>query len=66
MRNRLFAMSLTLALSSCLSPSSIQCPNGVVCPVGMKCAAKEQICINNACGNGIVDPGEVCDDGNNQ
>jgi cysteine-rich repeat protein len=35
------------------------------CAPGQECAAKQAVCINiGGCGNGVVDPGEVCDDGN--
>ena len=38
---------------------------GLRCKEGQECAANQAICINiGGCGNGIVDKGEVCDDGN--
>jgi cysteine-rich repeat protein len=40
------------------------CPGGRVCPPPLKCAARQDICIHDSCGNGTLDPGEVCDDGN--
>lgn len=35
------------------------------CPAGQTCAANQAVCIDiGGCGDGIVEPGEVCDDGN--
>jgi cysteine-rich repeat protein len=41
-----------------------KCSNGLRCPVGTICAANQDICIATPCGDGIVDIGEKCDDGN--
>src|SRR5690606_10705365 len=41
------------------------CPNtGLRCPSGTTCTADGEACTNNDCGNGIVEIGEACDDGN--
>ena len=45
-------------------PAARECASGIVCPAPLQCAAVQPVCISNDCGNGIVDPGEVCDDGN--
>jgi cysteine-rich repeat protein len=45
-------------------PGAIVCPTGIVCPDGTTCAAAQPVCIVNPCGNGRVDTGETCDDGN--
>ncbi len=45
-------------------PGAIVCPTGIVCPDGTTCAAAQPVCIVNPCGNGRVEPGETCDDGN--
>ena len=38
---------------------------GLRCPAGQECAANQAVCIAiGSCGNGILDSGEVCDDGN--
>ncbi|HUH05112.1 MAG TPA: DUF4215 domain-containing protein, partial [Kofleriaceae bacterium] len=50
--------------SSCFDSDSIECANGLVCPEGTQCAADQAVCITDDCGNGVLDPGEVCDDGN--
>ncbi|MFE8598851.1 DUF4215 domain-containing protein [Archangium violaceum] len=35
-----------------------------VCPTGQKCASNQDICITTDCGDGTLQAGEVCDDGN--
>src|ERR1051325_2793318 len=56
---------LLLAVAACAShPQARECPSGIVCPAPLQCAAVQAVCITNDCGNGIVDPGEACDDGN--
>ncbi|HEX2688820.1 MAG TPA: hypothetical protein VHN14_19490 [Kofleriaceae bacterium] len=38
---------------------------GLICGPGQECAANQAVCIAiDGCGNGVVDKGEVCDDGN--
>ena len=37
---------------------------GIVCPAGMRCAAKQAACIEDDCGNGVLEGDEECDDGN--
>lgn len=56
-----------LALAGCLAPDASECPGGGVCPPGLACRmdGTEQVCVPPACGNGELDPGEGCDDGNN-
>ena len=51
-------------LSACFEPTSVQCPSGLFCPTGQKCAARQDVCIKTDCGDGIVQLGEACDDGN--
>ncbi|HEY1554446.1 MAG TPA: DUF4215 domain-containing protein [Kofleriaceae bacterium] len=54
-----------LALAGCATqPSSLTCSTGIVCPSPLKCAAVQAVCIENNCGDGTVDVGEACDDGN--
>ena len=49
------------------SPDAQLCPTtNIYCPSGTSCAAAQAVCIINNCGNGHIDPGEVCDDGNNK
>lgn len=50
--------------NSGLCAPAIACPTGIYCPVAMQCAAVQVVCIASSCGNGVVDPGEQCDDGN--
>lgn len=53
------------AMPGCLAPSSQVCPS-VVCPAPLRCAEQgEAVCVAPTCGNGRLDPGESCDDGNN-
>ncbi len=54
--------------AGCLHATSQLCSNGGVCPEGSQCTdtGAAQVCIRLTCGNGVIDPGEVCDDGNNQ
>lgn len=47
----------------CLEKVTV-CASGLVCPVGSVCAAEQDVCIHDGCGNGVLDRGEVCDDGN--
>ena len=69
--NRLFLASIVFVLvgiAGCASPNVEECgATGVFCPENTHCAAAQGICIPNAnlCGNAHLDPGEVCDDGNN-
>ena len=55
-----------LLVISCQISDSVTCETGRICPVGFSCAAAQDICIDNGCGDGIVDiqSGEQCDDGN--
>jgi cysteine-rich repeat protein len=59
---------IVATIAACSSPAATQCElSGVICPQGYHCVASVQpVCIKdtNQCGNGIVDRGEVCDDGN--
>ena len=61
----LASIGAAFVLAGCAShPSSTVCKTGIVCPSPLQCAAVQSICIENNCGNGIVDVGEDCDDGN--
>jgi cysteine-rich repeat protein len=42
------------------------CRSGIRCPPGAQCTADGSACITDDCGNGIIDPGEACDDGNSR
>ncbi len=56
---------LAVVLAACVDqPGAVECPTGIVCPAGASCAAAQPVCIVNPCGNGRVDQGETCDDGN--
>ncbi|MBA3393312.1 MAG: DUF4215 domain-containing protein [Deltaproteobacteria bacterium] len=52
-------------LAACAEePGAVECATGIICPSGTSCAAAQPVCIVNSCGNGRVDVGEQCDDGN--
>src|SRR5258707_11598859 len=59
-------------LAGCLHEASTTCGNGGVCPPGLLCVdtgkttTDGRICAAGTCGNARLDPGEVCDDGNNR
>jgi len=53
-------------LVGCQHVQSQYCADGAVCPPGSQCAEDSRVCILLTCGNGKVDPNEVCDDGNNR
>src|SRR5262245_60826724 len=53
--------------SGCFETTANECGGGGVCPQGLMCvtAGTDQLCVLPTCGNGRLDPGEPCDDGNN-
>jgi cysteine-rich repeat protein len=58
-------LAIAIAAAACVKqPSAQSCPTGIYCPAGMGCAANQAVCIVDLCGNGVLDPGEACDDGN--
>src|SRR5512141_1947599 len=56
-------IAVALGVAGCSKAGGSQCSTGIYCPAGTQCAAKQAICIETPCGNGVIDPGEVCDDG---
>jgi len=56
--------AVTLVLGGCTKPASETCSSGIVCPIESTCAQNGEICIYDDCGDGQVQPGEQCDDGN--
>ena len=63
-------LTVSLALSlSCLEARNERCGNNTVCQVGYVCHAEGDTCVlpeARNCGDGTVDPGEVCDDGDRE
>jgi cysteine-rich repeat protein len=56
---------LGLTLAACLEQPYRVCDTGIVCQLGDECAPGGDFCVPpHGCGNGQVDFGEVCDDGN--
>lgn len=52
------------ALSGCVpDPEAKTCDTGIYCPAGTKCAANQAVCLYDDCGDGELQPGELCDDG---
>ena len=61
----LLALGVGLSfVAGCPQPQSATCPSGRICPSPYTCAAGQDICILGNCGNGVIDMGEKCDDGN--
>lgn len=60
------ALLLYLASAgSCQLDTETQlCESGIRCPENARCTAFGDGCTTTNCGNGVVDPGEICDDGN--
>lgn len=56
---------LALLTAGCLAePAAQTCATGIYCPAGTRCAARQAVCLLDDCGDGAVQGGEVCDDGN--
>src|SRR5579862_7734854 len=58
------AATALIAATGCTNTQTTTCSSGVVCPGGTTCTADGKGCTQNLCGNGVVDTGEDCDDGN--
>lgn len=56
------ALLLAALAAGCKKAQAVSC-TGIFCPAGWSCAQKVAQCIRSACGNGVRDPGEACDDG---
>ena len=63
----MIAAGAIAALAGCLGPATNNCGDGFQCPVGLRCefANERRWCVPPNCGNGEIDVGEACDDGNN-
>src|SRR5262245_6246407 len=64
--NALITVLLVASVTGCVAPASSDCGGGV-CPPNLKCAfdGDQPRCVLPSRGNGTLDPGEDCDDGNN-
>jgi cysteine-rich repeat protein len=52
-----------VAITSCAVPSIVDCGDGRVCPAGSVCTTSG-CSLPGVCGDGAIDDGELCDDGN--
>ena len=61
-----FPAALTaLVLTGCFESETVQCAEtGLICGQGSVCTDDGDGCTETACGNGQMDTGEICDDGN--
>src|SRR5438045_3797395 len=66
MKTRLLVGCVGLLAASCFQPAAETCSGNVVCPNGYRCTADGKACRaqTSTCGNGTLDTGESCDDGN--
>src|SRR5581483_3113637 len=67
MRLRALLVSAACVLgASCYQPQSKACSGGLICAPGFTCSFDGMSCVraSDQCGNGHLDQGEVCDDGN--
>lgn len=55
-----------ILFSACSNWAPVECREGPVCPPAHVCSVDGKTCIPQKapCGNGIIDKGETCDDGN--
>jgi cysteine-rich repeat protein len=59
------SLLLGVGLGACFEPATVICRTGLVCPPDSQCSVDGASCTSNdGCGNGRVDTGETCDDGN--
>jgi cysteine-rich repeat protein len=60
-----FLIAATVGASACLPPPGEACGDGW-CAEGYRCASVDltSTCIKSSCGDGVVEAGEACDDGN--
>jgi len=57
--------AILMACTACGYPALAPICGDIICGPGQECAANQPVCIDiGGCGNGIIDIGEVCDDGN--
>ena len=62
------AVCAALLAGGCLGPALNDCGDGFLCPADLRCAignGEATVCVPPKCGNGQIDLGEACDDGNN-
>lgn len=60
-------LGVALAAVGCLvETNTSECASGLRCPTDAYCADDGKSCITGLCGNGRLDVGEVCDDGNDR
>jgi len=58
--------ALTCGTQETLKLCSARDGGSYVCPENLACSVEQSVCVPLFCGDGRLDPGEVCDDGNNR
>ena len=58
------AIMAAAVVGSCIDDGTVLCATGLRCPVDYTCTSDGSACTNTLCGNGVIDDGELCDDGN--
>lgn len=64
LRTVLTAVTMALAATACRGNEPAPSHAAVTCALGTYRAAAQNICISGNCGDGKIDQGEICDDGN--
>lgn len=64
LRTLLMAVTTALAVTACRGNEPAPSHATVTCALGTYRAAAQNICISGNCGDGKIDQGEICDDGN--
>lgn len=59
------SLLILFVVTTCAGTETTTCSTGLVCPTGKVCVNDGKECALPSCGDGIVDPGEGCDEGAN-
>lgn len=58
------SIAVVNTMTSCELTETVLCASGRRCPPGTQCVSDQDLCVSIKCGNGVIELGEVCDDGN--